>query len=240
VIADLQKFGKARRGWLGVRIQSVTDEIAESLGLKEQHGALVADVSAGGPAAKAGIKKGDVIARFDGKDVSEMHRLPRIVAETPINKDVEVVLWRDGKQLTLRAVVGELADTDDEDQAKAAEKPTSKQETGQTTVASVGLSVAALTPALRERFNLANDAKGVVVTEVKASGSAAEKGVRPGDVIVEVSQEAVKSTADFVAKVDAARKAGRKSVLLLVQSEAGVHFVPLKIDTAPAKKGAEE
>jgi serine protease Do len=240
VIADLQKYGKARRGWLGVRIQSVTDEIAESLGLKEQHGALVADVSPGGPAAKAGIKKGDVIARFDGKDVSEMHRLPRIVAETPINKDVEVVLWRDGKQLTLRAVVGELADTDDEDQAKAAEKPTSKQETGQTTVASVGLSVAALTPALRERFNLANDAKGVVVTEVKASGPAAEKGVRPGDVIVEVSQEAVKSTADFVAKVDAARKAGRKSVLLLVQSEAGVHFVPLKIDTAPAKKGSDE
>ena len=240
VIADLQKYGKARRGWLGVRIQSVTDEIAESLGLKEQHGALVADVSAGGPAAKAGIKKGDVIARFDGKDVSEMHRLPRIVAETPINKDVEVVLWRDGKQLTVRAVVGELAETDDADQAKTAEKPTPKQDSGQVSVASVGLSVAALTPALRERFNLANDTKGVVVTDVKPSGSAAEKGMRPGDVIVEVSQEAVKSAADFAAKVDAARKSGRKSVLLLVQGEAGVHFVPLKIDTSPSKKDSDE
>jgi serine protease Do len=240
VIADLQKYGKARRGWLGVRIQSVTDEIAESLGLKEQHGALVADVSAGGPAAKAGIKKGDVIARFDGRDVSEMHRLPRIVAETPINKDVEVVLWRDGKQLTLHAVVGELAESDEAEQAKAVEKPTSKQDGGQTAVASVGLSVAPLSPALRERYNLANDVKGVVVTDVKQSGSAAEKGIRPGDVIVEVSQEAVKSAADFVAKVDAARKAGRKSVLLLVQNEAGVHFVPLKIDTSPSKKDSDE
>jgi serine protease Do len=240
VIADLQKFGKARRGWLGVRIQSVTDEIAESLGLKEQRGALVADVSPGGPAAKAGIKKGDVISRFDDKDVTEMHRLPRIVAETPISKDVEVVLWRDGKQMTVRAVVGELADTEESEQAKANEKPSSKQESGQTVVATVGLSVAQLTPALRERFDLSNDAKGIVVTEVKQSGPAAEKGIRPGDVIVEVSQEAIKSPADFVAKIDAARKSGRKSVLLLVQNESGVHFVPLKLETSPSKKGDDQ
>lgn len=236
VIADLQKYGKARRGWLGVRIQSVTDEIAESLGLKEQRGALVADVSPGGPAAKAGIKKGDVIARFDGRDVSEMHRLPRIVAETPINKDVEVVLWRDGKKMTVRAVVGELTDSEEAEQAKAAEKPTAKQDSGQTTVAAIGLSVAPLSPALRERYDLGNDAKGVVVTEVKPSGAAADKGIRPGDLIVEVSQEAVKSPADLAAKIDGARKAGRKSVLLLVQSEAGVHFVPLKLDASSSKK----
>jgi serine protease Do len=236
VIADLQKYGKARRGWLGVRIQSVTDEIAESLGLKEQRGALVADVSPGGPAAKAGIKKGDVIAKFDGRDVSEMHRLPRIVAETPINKDVEVVLWRDGKKMTIHAVVGELTDADDTEQAKATEKPAVKPDSGQTTVSALGLSVAPISQALRERFDLPTDAKGVVVTDVKANGAAAEKGMRPGDLVVEVSQEAIKTPADFAAKVDAARKAGRKSVLLLVQSDAGVHFVPLKVDTPPSKK----
>ncbi|PKU24638.1 serine protease [Telmatospirillum siberiense] len=236
VITDLQKYGKARRGWLGVRIQSVTDEIAESLGLKEQRGALVADVSPGGPAAKAGIKKGDVITRFDGRDVSEMHRLPRIVAETPINREAEVVLWRDGKKLTVRAVVGELSDAEETEQAKAAEKPSAKQDAGQTAIAGLGLSVAPLSPALRERYDLGNDAKGVVVTEVKPTGAAADKGVRPGDLIIEVSQEAVKSPADLAAKIDAARKSGRKSVLLLVQSEAGVHFVPLKIDATSSSK----
>jgi serine protease Do len=236
VIADLQKFGKPRRGWLGVKIQSVTDDIAESLGLKDQRGALVADVSAGGPAAKAGIRKGDVITRFDGKDVTEMHRLPRIVAETPINKDVEVQLWRDGKAVTIHAVVGELADTDEADQSKENEKPVAKNEAGQVEVAALGLSVAQITPGLRERFEIGAEVKGVVVTDVKQSGPAAEKGFRPGDVIVEVSQEAVKTPAEFAGKIDAARKSGRKSVLLLVQSEAGVHFVTLKVET-PAEKG---
>ncbi|MDR3437673.1 MAG: DegQ family serine endoprotease [Telmatospirillum sp.] len=236
VITDLQKYGKPRRGWLGVKIQSVTDEIAESLGLKDQRGALIADVSAGGPAAKAGLKKGDVISKFDGKDVTEMHRLPRIVAETPINKDVEVLLWRDGKQMTLHAVVGELNDAEDAEPAKANEKPSPKTDGGQTNVASLGLSVSQLSPALREKFDIGADVKGVVVTDVKQSGPAAEKGMRPGDVIVEVSQEAIKSPADFAGKIDAARKSGRKSVLLLVQSEAGVHFVPLKIETPTGKK----
>ena len=101
---------------------------------------------------------------------------------------------------------------------------------------SLGLVVAPLSPALRERYDLGGDAKGVVVTEVKPSSAAAEKGIRAGDVIVEVSQEAVKSPADFAAKIDAARKSGRKSVLLLVQSDSGLHFVPLRVDTAANPK----
>jgi serine protease Do len=236
VIVDLQKYGKTRRGWLGVRIQSVTDEIAENLGLKDQHGALVASVSPGGPAAKAGIKAGDVITSFDGKDVSEMRRLPRIVAETPINKEVNLTLWRDGKKLQLTAVVGELNEAEEAELAKTGDKPAAKQDESQTSVAGLGLVVAPLTPALRERYDLAGDAKGVVVTEVKPSGVAAEKGIRAGDVIVEVSQEAVKSPADFASKVDAARKAGRKSILLLVQSDSGLHFVPLRVDVAANPK----
>lgn len=236
VIADLQKYGKPRRGWLGVKIQTVTDEIAESLGLKDQRGALVAEVTAAGPAAKAGIRKGDVITKFDGKDVTDMHRLPRIVAETPINREVDVNLWRDGKQLTVRAVVGELNDVDETETAKDAEKPSPKGDSSQVTVSSLGLSVSQLSPALRDRFDIAPDVKGVVVTDVKQNGAAAEKGLRPGDVIVEVLQEPVKSPSEFQAKVEAARKEGRKAVLLLVQSEAGVHFVPLKLDTPPVKK----
>lgn len=236
VVADLQKYGKTRRGWLGVRIQSVTDEIAENLGLKDQHGALVASVSPNGPAAKAGIKAGDVISRFDGKEINEMRRLPRMVAETPINKEVDVELWRDGKKVQLRAVVGELTDAAEAELTKTTEKTETKKETGQTKVSSVGLAVSAINPALKERYDLPADAKGVVVTDVTASGMAAEKGIRAGDLIVEVAQETVKSPADFAAKIDDARKGGRKSVLLLVQSDAGVHFVSLRLD-GNAKEG---
>jgi serine protease Do len=234
VVADLQKYGKTRRGWLGVRIQSVTDEIAENLGLKDQRGALVASVSPGGPAAKAGIKAGDVVTRFDGKDVADMRHLPRMVAETPINKEVEVVVWRDGKRLQVKAVVGELTDEEEAVQAKAAEKPPAKQEGGQVKVSALGVVVSPITPALRERYDLAADSKGVVVTDVDPSGVAAEKGIRAGDVIVEVSQEPVKTPGELANKIDSARKSGRKSVLLLVQSEAGLHFVPMRVDVASA------
>lgn len=239
VIADLQKYGKPRRGWLGVYVQSVTDEIAENLNLKDEHGALVAKVSPDGPAAKAGIKAGDVIVRFDGKDVSEMRRLPRLVAETTINKEVEVILWRDGKRMQIKAVVGELPEEQNAEVAKANEKPMpTKQDSGLVKVPVLGLSVAPISPALRERYDLSSDVKGVVVTDVSADGAAAGKGIRPGDVIVEVSQEAVRSPADLVSKVDAARKLGRKSVLLLVQSDAGLHFVPLRVNDEGKKESA--
>lgn len=232
IITDLQKYGKTRRGWLGVRIQSVSDDLAENLGLKDQHGALVAQVSPGGPAAKAGIKPGDVITRFDGKDVSEMRRLPRIVAETAINKSVDVDLWRDGKQVALKATVGELSDDDDNQQPQAAEKPAPKQENGQVNVGVLGLSVSPITQALRDRFDLPADVKGVIVTDLNPNGPAAEKGIRQGDVIAEVSREPVKTPTEFQAKIDAARKDGRKTVLLLVQGDAGLRWVALRLDAA--------
>ena len=216
---------------MGLRIQTVTDDIAESLGLKDQHGALVAEVTAGGPAAKAGIKAGDVVINFDGKDVSEMRRLPRLVAETPIGKEVDVVVWRDNKKVTVRATVAELKETEDADQGKPAEKPTSKKDGGQTVVPSLGLSIAPITPELRDRFSLPSDAKGIVVTDVKGSGQAAEKGIRPGDVIAEVSRDAVKTPSEFVQKVEEARKGNKKSVLLLIQNDSGLHYVPLRVDS---------
>ncbi|MBF0393393.1 MAG: DegQ family serine endoprotease [Alphaproteobacteria bacterium] len=232
VVADLQKFGKTRRGWLGVRIQSVTDEIAESLGLKESKGALVASVNPGGPADKAGIKAGDVILSFDGREIGEMRRLPRMVAETEIGRKAPAVVWRGGKAVTLQVAVGELHDEDEEAPkvATATPKAPDKAAPGETTIAPIGVKVAALSPQLRQKFELPEGTKGVVVTEVIAAGVAAEKGIRAGDVVVEVGQEPVTVPNEFADKIEAARKAGRRSVLLLVDNGRGLRFVALRVD----------
>jgi len=237
VVFDLQKYGKTRRAWLGVHIVAVNEGIAESLGLKEHVGALVADSTPGAPAAKAGIKTNDIILKFDGKEVNETHRLPRMVAETAINKDVDVELLRDGKRMTVKVTVAEMPDDKELDQAANQEKGPSKKEGSSGNVAGLGFSVTPVTPALREKFDLAADAKGLVVLEVKSSSSAAERGLRPGDVIVEAGQEPVKTVAELSGKIDAAKKAGRKSVLLLVQSDGALRFLPLLVDDSnPSKK----
>ena len=236
VVADLQKYGKTRRAWLGVHIQSVTDDIAESLGLKEHNGALVADVTVSGPAAKAGVKAGDVILKFDGKDITEFRRLPRMVSETAINREVDLELLRDGKKLDVKVVVAEMPDEKEVEQASAGEKPSGKKDATVGNVAGLGFSAVPVTPGLREKFDLAADAKGLVVTEVKSSSAAAERGLRPGDVIVEAGQEPIKTVADLNTKIDSTRKAGRKSLLLLVQSDGALRFLPLKVDDAAEKE----
>nr|WP_254434698.1 DegQ family serine endoprotease [Magnetospirillum sp. UT-4] len=225
VVDDLRKFGKTRRGWLGVRIQSLDPELAESMGLAEAKGALVAQVNDGGPAAKAGLKAGDVILRFDGREIGEMRRLPRIVAETPINKAVPVEIWRDGKRLTVSVMVGEMEDEPVE-QAKAPEKP--PVDAGGQAVAGTGMSVATLNPALRERFGIDDETKGVVVTEVK-TGPAAEKGLKPGDVIIEAGNKPVRTPAELVKTLDAARAAGQKYLLLRVENPQALRYVALPL-----------
>ena len=227
VLDQLKLYGHPRRGWLGVNIQSVTDEIAESLGLDKPHGALIASVREGGPAQVAGIQPGDVVLTFDGKAVTDMHHLPRIVAETPIDKVVKVTLWRKRKELTVDVKVGELDDTTQ--QASLGTKQSTPAKPVET-MKVLGLSLANLTPDLRERYALADDTAGVVVTEVESNSQAAEKGVRAGDVIVEVAEEEVKNSTDVSAKLAAARKAGRKSVLLLVDRQGDLRFVALKLD----------
>jgi serine protease Do len=227
VLEQIRDFGHARRGWLGVNIQSVTDEIAESLGLDKPHGALIASVKDGGPAQVAGIQPGDVVLDFDGKEVTDMRRLPRIVAETQIDKPVKVTVWRKRKEVSLDVTVGELK----EEQQQAALPP--KQQAPSKTENSIsvlGLSLSNVSPELRERFGLAEDTTGVVVTNVDAKSQAAEKGVHTGDVIVEVAQEEVKTAGRISELVDAAKKAGRKSVLLLVDRQGDLRFVALKID----------
>ena len=233
VVQDLQKYGKTRRAWLGVHIQSVTDDIAESLGLKDHNGALVADVTPGGPAAKAGMKGGDVILKFDGKEINEYSRLPRIVSETPINKEVDLEVLRDGKRIPIKVVVAELPDDKDLDQGQT-EKPSGKKGESSGNVSGMGFSVAQVTANLRDKFGLPDGAKGLVVTDIKPTASAAEK-VRPGDIIVEVDHDDVKSLADLNAKVDAARKAGKKTVFVLIESDGAHRYVTLKVDDAEGK-----
>ena len=225
VIDQLIKNGSVKRGWLGVHIQAVTDEIAETLGLSEAGGALVANVIEDSPAEKAMIKAGDVILTFDGKKVEEMRSLPRIVAETQVGKDTKVSVWRDGKIKILKVAVGEL------DDAKAVEARSGSSKGGDRNIVDLGLTLSGITDQLRSRFKLANDAKGLVVTKVDGDGPAAEKNIRPGDIIVEVSQEEVSTTADVVKKVREVKKAGRKTVLLLLEGDGGMRFVVVRLPT---------
>jgi serine protease Do len=229
VLDQLKDFGHPRRGWLGVNIQNVTDEIAESLGLDKPKGALIASVHDGGPAQVAGIQPGDVVLMFDGKPIDDMRELPRIVAETPIDKSVKVMVWRKRAEVDLDVKVGELKE--DEQVASDSPKP-DKPAAPIDTVKALGLSLANLTPELRQRYGLGDDVNGVVITDVDAAGPSADKGVRAGDVVVEVAQDDVKTTDQILSKVDEAKKAGRKSVLLLVDRQGDLRFVAVKIDNS--------
>ncbi|WP_432807387.1 DegQ family serine endoprotease [Rhodoligotrophos ferricapiens] len=223
VISQLREHGEVRRGWLGVRIQNITDEIAESLGLADSHGALVAEVTPGGPAAAAGIEAGDVILEFDGKPVTAMRNLPRIVANTPINKQVPVIVMRNGEKKSLSVVVGDLkvgeedTSVDEPETAEPEETPVPEAKT----VDQLGLKLGILTDALREQYQIKESVSGVVVTEVTPGGPAAEKRLQPGDVIVEVGQREVQTPDDVAEQVAEIAKSGRKSVLLLVSNAQG-------------------
>jgi len=223
VIEQLIQSGSVKRGWLGVHIQGVTDEIAETLGLEKSQGALVASVIKESPAEKAKIQSGDVILSFDGKSVTEMRSLPKIVAETRVGKETEVKVWRDGKMKTLKVSVGEL----NESPQVAAKTKSAKG--GERKLAAFGLTLSPLNEKARSRFKLPEDAKGVVITEVDKDGLAAEKGIRPGDLIVEVSTEEVTTPTEVIRKVDEAKKTGRKSVLFLLEGQGGLRYVGLRV-----------
>jgi serine protease Do len=224
VVAQLKDFGHPRRGWLGVRIQQVTPDIAESLGLKDATGAMVAGVNDGGPADKAKIRNGDIILKFNNQEVKEMRSLPRIVADSEVGKSVPVVLWRDGKETTVLATLAEKPD-DTQLAAATTPEPTNRQ----TEISGLGLKLAPMTSELKDKFSLGADQKGVVITDVAPNSSAAERGLKAGDVIVEVQQGEVASPADVQQKVDTVRKENRKSVLMLIQRQDGLQWVPLSL-----------
>jgi len=221
VIDQLKQYGETRRGWLGVHVQNVTNEIATSLGLPEPKGALVAKVSPDSPAAAAGIEPSDVILKFDGQPIENMRSLPRAVAATPIGKSVAVELLRKGQSMDLTVTVGRLPESEDvEDTVKSEEEgaePSPEPEHEDL----LGLSIAPLTEELRERYNIGKSIEGVIITEVKPNSPAAQKDVKPGDVIVEVTQEKVKQPQDVKARLLAVKKSGRRSVLLLLSDAKG-------------------
>ncbi|MCZ7657980.1 MAG: Do family serine endopeptidase [Xanthobacteraceae bacterium] len=226
VIQQLREFGEIRRGWLGVRIQQVTDEIAESLGLKPARGALVAGVDDKGPAKPAGIEPGDVIVKFDGRDIKEMRDLPKIVAETPVGKDVPVVVVRKGKEEQKTVKLGRLEDTPQPVAART-DQPAPDKSVVQK---ALGLELANMSKELRERYKIKDSIKGVVITGVEAGSAAADKRLTAGDVIVEIAQEQVENATDVQKRIDDLKKAGRKSALLLISNGTGeVRFVALSL-----------
>jgi serine protease Do len=225
VIESLKADGRVRRGWLGVRIQTVTDEIAESLGLPDNEGALVASVTPGGPAQTAQLQAGDVILQFDGKTISRMRGLPRIVGETPIGKQVEVVVWRNGERQTFEVELGELPE-DEELAALTQEDADGPSATAEVGV--LGLTVATITDELRERFELSPDTRGVVIVDVAEGSEAQTKNLRPGDVIAEVMQAEVNSPPEVMARVNQAQQENKKSVLLLIDRQGDLRFEALR------------
>ena len=225
IVDQIIEFGRPRRGWLGVRIQRVTGEIAEGLGIGEPRGALIAGISGDGPAGRAGIQAGDVILKFDGKEIPEMRALTRVVAETQIDKVVDVEIWRDGETRTVQVRVGELTD-----RAVAALAGPTPDALPNSTDA-LGMSLAEVTPDLRDQYGLALDADGVLVVGVQAATDAAARRIQPGDVILEVGQDPVRAPADVVRLVQAARDDNRSSVLILLQERDGdLRFVALSLE----------
>jgi serine protease Do len=225
VITQLREHGKIRRGWLGVKIQTVTDEIADSLGMKTPHGALVLEVSKDSPADKAGMKVGDVIVRFDGQDVKEMRTLPRMVADTKIGKQVGVDVLRKGGVKHLAVTLGELKD--EEDTGKTGKSGSLDKSLKGKPV--LGMSLAPLTDALRDHFNLDSNAKGVVVTGVEGGSKAAERGIEPGDLITRLNDRDVAAVQDVESGIREAKTAGRKYVLLQVKRGDDSQFVTLPL-----------
>jgi serine protease Do len=227
VVAQLEKYGETRRGWLGVKVQSVTDDIAESMGMGKAHGALVADVTENSPGKAAGLQAGDVITEFNGKPINEMKELPRAVAETEVGASVGLKALRKGQEMEFKVAIGRL-----EDGEKLVVAEDAKKADVAATATLLGMTVSTMTDDLRSKFKTDEKVSGVLVTEVAAEGAATEKGIAAGDVILEAGGKPVQAAADVSAAADAASKAGKSSVLLLI-AKAGqsgeTRFIALRI-----------
>lgn len=229
VVAQLLAHGHVERGWLGVRIQTVTEDIAESLGLRRPEGALVAAVIPNSPASHARFKPGDVILRFNGKPVREMDELPRLVAGTPVGKRVAVDVWRAGKHETLAVTIAELKEPGQHAMSEKTKKERGSKPAQPPGVQALGMTLSTITPTLREKYKLGKEVKGVVITAVKPNGAAASQNIQPGDVIVQTGQSRVTTPDEVVAEIAAARKAKRGAVLFMVERGTDRLFVALPL-----------
>ena len=224
VVAQLQAHGHVARGWLGVQIQSVTPEVAASLGIADPKGAIVASVIPDSPAAKAGLRQGDVIVAVNGKAVEDSQSLTRRVAGIPAGTKAAFTVVREGSARTIQVAIGQRKD---EQVASAAQATPSSEAVA--TGSAMGLGLASVTPDLRRTYNLTDEVQGVFVTKVDPESDAADKGVQPGDLLLAVNNRAVHTPQDVEKSVAAAHSAGRKSVLLLVSSDGTSHFVAVDI-----------
>jgi serine protease Do len=224
---QLREHGKVDRGWLGVQIQQITPEIASSIGLKSDHGAIVADVTANSPAAKAGVKQGDVIVKYNGHDIDKLHDLPVLVADTPINSKVDVTVWRDGKEQDLHANVGQMPN----DTKQLASNDQDNVEPRATTerASALGLQLGALDRHTRERLHLKSNVKGVVVTRVASDSPAGQLGIEPGDVIVAINQQPVATPSEAAQKLKQAQKSGDKNLLMLMNRHGINEYIGLSV-----------
>ena len=226
VVDQLREFGETRRGWLGVKIQDVTPDMAEALGLAGESGAMVTDVP-DGPAKDAGMQAGDVITSFAGGEVKDTRELVRRVADAPAGEAVDVIVQREGEPVTLSVTLGrrELAEGTGTS-GSGVQSPVEAEQT------LLGMTVVPLTPEVAAELGVGRDSKGLVVQGVDPEGPAADKGLAVGDVIVEAGQQPVAAIADLETQVETARDAGRKSVLLLIRRGGEPRFVALPIDDA--------
>ncbi len=248
VIDQLKEFGEVRRGWLGVRIQPVTDDIPQSLGLKKSKGALIAGLIENSGVDNKEIKAGDVVIRYDGKPVERARDLPRLVAESAVGDEVEVVVVRDGEEKIVKVKLGRLVEDDKsteeatEDQApppdmeegeEGEEVPNApkKEQKEQAGTSVLGMKLSEINDDVRGEFGIAEDVEGVAVLYVAPGSAAGEKRIETGDVIVDIGQVTVKSPADVKKRIDALRREGRKNALLMLASRSGeLRFVTIRID----------
>lgn len=216
LLSQLEKEGKVTRGWLGVMIQEVTKDLAKSLGLKKEEGALVGDVISGGPAEKAGIMRGDVIIEFDNKKIKKMKELPAIVANSLVGKDAKVKVIREGAEKVITVKIGKLPEE------KEAAADTVKEATNK-----LGMRVQDITPELAKQFGL-EKAEGVIVAEVERGSPGFEAGMRRGDVILEGDRSPIKKTEDYEKLINKKKKG--ETLLLLIKRGESTTFVTIKVE----------
>ncbi len=234
VIQQLRRFGEVRRGWIGVSIQDVTDDVAAGLGMDQATGAFVAGLTDDGPAAKAGIKEGDIVVEFDSKKVDTMRALPRLVADTPPGDRVEIVVMRDGQRVRLSIEVGLLEDKPVEASLSTEEQKGDATEPPDDAAKMFGLTLGPITDDARKEFAIDDSVEGVLVTEVDSGSEADDKSLKPGEVIVQVSQTDVSSAEEVVARIEELKAEGRRTVMLLVSGEdKKMRFVSLRFADEP-------
>ncbi|HXV73206.1 MAG TPA: DegQ family serine endoprotease [Sphingomonadales bacterium] len=226
VVAQLKEFGRTKRGWIGVTIQQVTQETAGSLGLAKAEGAIVSEVVADGPSAKAGLKPGDIITVFNGEPIEDWRELPRVVAETGIGKTVKLTVIRDGKSRELTITTGDLETNLAPQQVAGAPAPETPREPDRI----LGMVLKPLNDLVRERFDIPPEVQGVFVETLSRSSEAALRQVRPGDVIVQVNLKPVRTPQEVEAAVVEAKDKGRETVLFRIYRGGSYFHVPVPVN----------